>query len=420
MHTPDGELPAAPTLFLALAPATWGEARAGLALAQQRHARTGDVLFVAPSSLSALFYNAQVPYRLFPVGASLPRVLADVHARFQPRQLILVDAMATLLNSQACGCTWSQLIGRAARVAALDLWDLDAAGDSWDLGSVLVPVPQEARALPRVCPAPLGAPDRATSYAALPEAPPVSTSAAPTRSDLGLAAETRVVLFATSTWQDPDLFPPAPGTRAIAFGLRSRVAAWLKAWPNVVLLHAAPAPWGDLAASLGPRYRFVGQLPPARMQRLLAIADVLLSANAASTLLADALVQRLPVLLLQSTAAGCSIEQVAASVSWPLVPQMRDWIATVLPLRPFCVWPVGLSAFLRGVVHGNPLYRGLATVELTDDERVRDTLAELLFGNRLRAQLTQSMAELESRYRALPDGDALLAKALGETPTRSS
>lgn len=387
-------------LFLAPLPASLGEALHGVRLAEALVAAGDEVEFLAPAALAPVIGEARVRYGR--IDAVMPRLGEAVLDRLMSERwdsLALVDLAAVYKAFDAYGLDPAPLTRAGVPVVALDCWNLAESGLCWDYGPERYRIdPARLAALGvmarRMVPVPLVRPEVAEGYDALPETPRLTGAArAEVRRTLGLPGDARLVLWPSAGWQHRAA-QTDPQRQRLCDAVPELLAGHLAALPaGVRVLHVGPAPYGEAARLLGPRYRHHAQVPPAAFAQLLGAADLLLSCNAAATTLGSAIAAELPVLL-GSCAGGGSPAA--------LTPRVRDWLQRHAPLPPLRAYPLSLDRFLAPVLRENPCYEALSAVELLDADAFTAAARALLYDEARRDAAQAAQRSLAARIRRLP------------------
>lgn len=176
------------------------------------------------------------------------------------------------------------------------------------------------------------------------------------------------MLFSTAQWQY--LRAGSDSAKRLAKALPTLLANYvLLAGPNVHLVHVGPERY-PLASVLEERYHWVAPLPEEQYNILVASVDLLVTANVAATTIARAMVAEVPVVVLENSMRGETLEEVEGATKRPLAEVVRTWLAGVLPLFPFSMWPVGYRQFLAPLLEANSYCHAIERVELLDVDRV--------------------------------------------------
>jgi uncharacterized protein DUF6365 len=402
-------------LFLTLPCGAFGEVSLGLRLALDLVRRGESVVFLAPGETAVLFRDA--PVRYVPVE----RILMDIRGGVQrllaaerAASLTLVDAASNYLMLAQVGEDLGFLERLDVPLLALDLWNLTESGLHWDYGIDDLAIPPAAASVPRrLVPVPIARPHAGPgAFSALPElAPPSAEERRQRRAEWGLSDQDRLVLMTTGRWQLPAQQAWKPHDR-LARHVPARLAALLaRLGPRVQVAHLGPAPW-EAWAGWGPRYRFVGQATRDRMTGLLHAADLLLSLNQNAGSQVSAVAAGLPVVVVRHSFAGATVDEVVAAWGGPATDEQREWLASIVPVHPFRVWPLGLHGLLEPVLAGNPYVATARSVELLDEDGLLRACAELLFDPEQRADAQAAQERYCTLARAHPPPAAAFLASL--------
>ena len=389
-------------LFLAAPAAAFGEVSTGLRIARALAASGDRVVFLAGADVAVLFEGTGIAHQAIDAEIfSLQRFVTRLIERERCASLTLVDVTSVYLTLDPIGVPLDFLERLAIPVIALDFWNLRQAGPQWDFGRDAPPIPPPARAFERrLLPVPIARPDAGKGvFAALPERGERPPARGAVRAELGLGADDRLVIVPTSRWQLPELQQWKHHAR-----LARQVPVWLAATlarlgERVRLLHVGPQR-SPAWEAWGSRYRFEGQVAPARLQDLMEAADLLLSLNTTATTGFTAITAGLPAVVVMNSHAGSADELVQARPG--ASDGLRAWLADAAPLHPFRLWPLGLFGFLTPVLEDNPFAETFRAVELLDEEAMVETCRALLFDDSAAAALRDRQDRYRERVRALP------------------
>jgi hypothetical protein len=343
------------------------------------------------------------------IDRALPRLdeeLPGVIRRLGVASLVLVDAAAVGKTVNALGLEPGAFTRAQVPVLALDCWDLPKTPWVWDYGSHTEILHPEFHGLERrLVPVPIGRPDVAGGYSAVPQLAPLPTAARrDLRADLGLGDADRLVLWPTAPWQHGESHAH-PFLAELARALPRLVLPRLeKLGARVKVLHVGPMRFADAAS---PAYHHISQVEPARFERLVAAADLLLGFNAIATSLATALAARTPILLGTSTLVATTIADADEALGARQTPAVRAFIAAALalgPLRPLRAWPLSLDGVLGPALADNPFYSAVRVVDALDEAAFVDACRELLFDEAARAALRGRQEAYADRVHPLPSG----------------
>jgi len=381
-------------LFLAPLASAYGELLQGIRLAEGLHRAGHEVVVLAPARLHALVESAPVTFGR--IDLALPHLdeqMAGLIARLRCDTLVLVDAAAVGKVVGALHLDALAFTQPSVPVLALDCWNLPATPLPWDYGPRSETLRPEFHQLRRrLVPVPVGPPDAAGAYNALPAV--VATDRQRVRGELGLSADDRLILWPSAGWQHVEN-QTDPRLGRLAAGLPALILPHLAALGGrVKVLHVGPLPY---APDGTPGHRFQPQVAPRRFEELVAAADLLLGFNAVATSLATAVAAGVPILL-GMTELQASILEEAKGFS----PSVRAWIAAHLPLPRLRAWPLSLDGFLSPALAGNPLYRALRVADPLDEDGFIAACRELLFDEAAAAALRHREEQYRQQVASLP------------------
>lgn len=368
--------------YLLVAPhnRSWGRAELAVRVAAQLRSEGHHARLLVHRMTEPLVRDAGLPYDL--LGDRMgPLVAASIDAAvssFEPDAIVYSDFATTRRYLAERGVRDDRFLLRYdAAAATLDIWDRRVTGASPDVLGRPLPFPDpdvSRRLLGRLTPVPIAcerpAPGR---FACLPERSAARRS--------GRRGGPKTVLFCTSPWQHGHALGNAGrcATRAVV-SLLGRVVA--RMGPGVVLRHVGPRRL-PLRAALGERYRWTPPLDARRMEAEVAQADLLVSANVSATTVSRAVVERVPVLLLENSRERGGV-------------------------HPFRVWPLGYFRFLEPLLRGNGYRSAVRTIDL-DEEQACEQMNGLLFDRAERDALAQNQDAYVRSVRRLPGAAQALA-----------
>jgi hypothetical protein len=288
---------------------------------------------------------------------------------------------------------------------ALDTWNLAETGLSLDYGPYRARLPRRSlEPTRRLIPAPFVRPTRQPGvFNAMPQlCRPSRGQRSRLRAELGMGDRDRLVLITTSAWQLPENQPMGCFARSARL-LPELVAQLLaRVSERLHVLHVGPRPDAPLRRVLKRRYRWRARLPPAAFAEVVAAADLLLTFNCSSTVIASAIAVGLPVLVGRSSLDCRTARQALASLGEPPSPALRRWLARAAPLHRFRLWPIGLFRFFARVLAKNP-YRGtFEQTEVLEEERFVGSCRSLLFEPKAADALRERQAAYRELVRSLP------------------
>ena len=358
-------------LFLAPLPSAFGELLHGVRIARALCATGDRVVFAAPARMEQLIEPPLMFGRIDLAIGKLDRELPDLIARMRCDSLVLVDVAAVGKTVRALGLDPKPFTRPAVPVVGLDCWNLPREPVRWDYGAHAEVLAPEFHAIAkRIVPVPFARPDVDGGFCALPQIAPVGRDAV--RAELGLAPDDRVILWPSASWQHgANHSDPVLARRADE--LPTRLLPRLAELGNVV--HVGP----EQFANAPRRYRFLGQLAPARFEALVAAADLLLCFNAAATSLATAIAAGTPIVL--GTSAS----------------------------PPIYAWPLSLANILAPTLANNSLTDAVRRVDVGDELAFSTACRELLEDPSL---LRDAQAAYAREVRTLPPGHERLRQLL--------
>lgn len=359
-------------LFVAPQSAPFGETVLGMRIADELHARGDQIVVFAHPSLEVLVKNRPFRFVAVPKDARVARAIADMGAEVGATSVVLLDATGVfmLLKREGSDATFLRTVDR--RVIGLDVWNLRKTGLEWDM--IGAPFQHSRYSLDvhkRLIPVPFAQPSGTKGlYDALPRAPEITEDErARIRADFGVREGDRILFFTSARWQDPGSQTHELGKR-LALALPPFIAGLLpRLGDRVHVVHVGPSRM-PFDGAIGDRYTWLPQRSPARFEKTLASADLLLSFNFSATTIATAIAAGIPIVLGVNSRAGT-------------FPRFR-------------VWPLGLFKFLEPLAKNNPYTAAMDTLEIADEDVFVEKTRTLLFDDDARAELR----ERQSRYRA--------------------
>lgn len=367
-------------LALALARGGFGETTLGLRIADELRAAGMPVQFLIHPALSRVFEGGAHPFERLADerDETLDARLDGLVRRGRPAAILLVDLLTTI----------TELLRRRAGPRVLSRFDLPiVALDPWNLPEIEgqldfapgapLTVAEAATHHPlRLVPVPFARPEAPGAVELLPRIAPLTPEArAAERAALGVSPGQRLVFLATAGWQQRRYGDP--GVDRLVDGVPRLVGAYLAALgPDVRVLHVGPAPLPfDV---LGERSLHRDQLSPDRFLAGLGAADLVLSLNAPATTSTAALALGVPILTLQNSFVGESLDALWSWLGRRPDPTVVAWARAHAPMHRFLMWPMSAWGMLSRVLADNPYDALLHRVELLDAERVLETARRLL------------------------------------------
>lgn len=403
---------AAPVLVLALGRAGFGEAALGRRVAADLASLGHPVHFLIHPAIARAFEGADGEVELLgdERDALLDARLTALVRRARPGAILLADLLMAIteLERRAAG---PRVLSRFdLPIVALDPWNLPEIGGVMDMApGAALPIAASAIDHPlRLVPVPFARPSAAGGAQLLPRRPPPSPSArAAARTALGLGPSDKLILTATARWQQRR-YGVERVDRAV-LGVPRLVGAYRAAMgERLRVLHVGPAPlpWAE---PLGARYRHEQALPPEEFEARMIAADLLLSLNAPATTSTAAVAHGVPVLTLQNSFVGETLDALWSWLGERPAPAVVQWARVNTPLYRFLMWPMSGWQMLSRVLADNPYDRLLNRVELLDARRVLETMHSLLE----RGEDEAARAAYLDEVRALPSPGGLVRRLTG-------
>jgi len=295
-------------------------------------------------------------------------------------------------------------------VLALDIWnsaetdcDVDLFGEASKPRATGID-----RVAGRLVPVPFGRPTAEAAYRALGTDAPLRPAArAAVRRGLGLD-QAPVVLFCTADWQHQ--VQNARGRR-LQHAVPEILWRYLRQIDEQIrLLHVGPAP---LSLSVtDDRYLWRPSLPPETFTDVLGTVDFVLSANISATTNARAVAAGVPVIVVQNSYSGDTLEEIEATAPAPISPAVRELIAGALPWYSFSLWPLGYRQYLAPLLRDNPYCSVVEVVEILDEPRFVSTGRQLIFDTSARDGAKDRMSKYVARVGELPTAGQLINQYL--------
>jgi hypothetical protein len=222
---------------------------------------------------------------------------------------------------------------------------------------------------------------------------------------LGIPRGHRLALITFAGWQhSPD---PRYGERfhRIAQRVPELLAHYLRALPpttHFMVIGGVPDAFRALPAD---RLITLPACMPKRFAVLTGAADLLISLNAASTAVAEAILADIPAVVLSNRFAVTAADPGAEGTPEGLEKMsefVRTWLAGTGSVYPFRIWPLGYHRFLEPLLAGNPYADTLATAELLDEDGVMTVLEAALYDRATRDAYARARAGYHRTVAALP------------------
>ncbi len=409
-------------LFLALSQHGYGETVIGMSLARQLIPLGVQCHFVVEAKAEPVVCHGGFGYTVLgeSMGPLAGQMLDDVVATFKPDALVLADylifsrAMRTLFLLDPWYIDRYQL-----PVLPIDIWGLDRRDLEMDFGGhERIPVDPRIRQLAgQLRPVPLTHPRPDADGRGFPfrisdtDGRVSRRTRGHLRTALGIPRGHRLAMITFAGWQrSPD---PRYDERIhrIARRVPDLLAYYLRSLPpttHFMVIGGVPEAFRTLPAD---RLITLPSCAPKRFAVLTGAADLLVSLNAASTAVAEAILADVPAVVLSNrftvTTPDPATGGVPGTLPGPPTPEklsefVRTWLAGTAPLYPFRIWPLGYHRFLEPLLAGNPYADTLATAELLDEDGVMTVLEAALYDQATRASYARARAGYHRTVAALP------------------
>jgi len=394
-------------LFLALSQHGYGETVIGMSLARQLLPLGVESRFVVEATAEPVVSHGGFGYTVLSesMGPLAGRVLDDVVAEFKPDALVLADYLIFSRAMRTIFLLDPWYIDRyRLPVLPIDIWALDGQHLEMDFGGQetirLDPRIRELTAQLR--PVPLTHPEPDGDGRVFPFRLSDADGRVSRRTrghlhnTLGIPRGHRLAMITFAGWQrSPD---PRYDERIhrVARRVPELLAHYLRALPpttHFMVIGGMPDAFRALPAD---RLITLPACMPKRFAVLTGAADLLISLNAASTAVAEAILADVPAVVLSNrfTVTDDPPEKASEFV--------RTWLAGTGPLYPFRIWPLGYHRFLDPLLAGNPYADTLATAELLDEDGVMTVLEAALYDRATRDSYARARAAYHRTVAALP------------------
>jgi len=394
-------------LFLALTRAGWGETALGLRVAQQLQQAGDEPVFLVHETAAPLFVGGSIRYETYPmsIGPLLEFLIEDHVSTLRPDSIILSDFQMTVDNMRLLSLDARMLTRFGIPLVAMDTWCFAESGPAIDIFvGKTKPNSSWIEELPyRLAPVPFIRPKGVAGACSLLPEPIKLTRRVREhiRDGLGLSGTNKAVLLCTANWQQA-AYNDDNGQR-IADAVPQLIGQYLQSLGSSVhLIHVGPSAL-PVRNVLGDRYHWMPSLSAERFSLILGAVDLLLSLNVSASTMATAIVSGLPLLVVQNSCAALDRDSVLGWLPRPPSPRLLEWIANVVPLYPFSMWPLGFYHYLAPVLRNNDYCTAFETVELLDEDALLAACDRLLFDrDGAAAALSQRQADYVRTVAALP------------------
>jgi hypothetical protein len=409
-------------LFFALSTAGYGETVIGLSLARQLQSAGVESQFVISPVSEQILKRSGLRYTLIEQRMGrLARLLIDEQVRqFRPDAIVLADyyTFSGVFQNRFGLHPWF-IDEYQVPVLPIDIWEWARTPFAVDMFEEDRPVDKRLMDMPAwLRPVPLAHPERggqAYPFRLWEESERVTRR---TRAHLfdtfGLGSRDRLVLLTIAPWQQlpEDKYLSSIGTHVLR-GVPRLLAHYLRQLPDTthfLILGQAPP---ELAGLPADRTHVLPPCSPARFTTLLGACDLVLSLNAGATTVARALISDIPaIVLVNGLAVGTpeAVEEAGAAIGSGLTSAVRDWLAGMLPLHKFRMWPLGFYDFLEPLLAANPYTEALTTIELLDEKAVVAGISRELYD----IATMDAKAAARARYLAVLDAEVSTRKMFAE------
>lgn len=398
-------------LFIALSTKGYGETILGLRVAQDLHKSGNECFFLIHDSATSLL--SETPFLHVKTSdhtlGLLKLTLLSSIKKLNPDSIILSDYFTADLAFSRENIEPSFFKNFDFPVGAIDTWDLQRSGTEIDVFGSERRVFQDWSAYLdyRLIPAPIAKPySDAAYYCCLPEPINVPKKVSQhVRRDLGISPDERLVLFCTAAWQHASF--NSEHANRLARLLPHLISQYIEQLgPQVHLVHVGPT---CFSLELGDRYHWLPAVPPGQFEMLLAGTDFLLSANASSTTIAQALVSGIPSMVLMNSQTISSLENLQSSSTEPLSDVLIAWVKKAAPIYPFYMWPIGYYDFLCPLLDDNPYCDVVPMLEIFREKAIVELMQSILFDEHSRELRIESQLRYVNKLRRLPSASSLIS-----------
>lgn len=404
-------------LFLALTNGGWGETALGIRIAEDL-AADGDakITFLAhASNRMALVGTPFAQEIVTEESGKLLRLYVDAIMESEPTTAIVLSDLVT--TQRFCGQhgVSSEFLGEyGVPMLAIDTWEHTVTGPTLDLflGDPHALDLSLAKISRPLLPAPILSPSpREGAYCCLPRPLHVPRRVRThLRNNLGIGDSEQLVLLSTAPWQH--LRFASPHGNRLAAALPLLLAEYVdRLGPSVHLAHVGPKAY-PLAEKLGDRYHWLPPLVPLHFDELLASVDLLVSANISASTNLKAISSGIPTVVVHNSYEAREIGDLAPFLDTPSE-ALLQWLAAMLPIYPFRLWPLGWFQFLAPALKDNPYLDAVASVELLDERGFEETCRSLLFDRTAQQRHLDRQAEYVRALARLPRAREVVQRYVG-------
>jgi len=402
-------------LFLALSQRGYGETVIGMSLARQLSPLGTQCHFVVEARAEPVVSHGGFGYSVLSesMGPLAGQALDDVVASVRPDALVLSDYVIFTRTMRTAFQLDPWFIDRyQLPVLPIDIWALDGRDLEIDFGGRAGrPIHPRIRQLAgHLQPVPLAHPRAAAGGRAFPFRLSDADGRISRRtrghllSTLGIPRGHRLALITFAGWQRAPDPRYAERFHRMARRVPLLLARYLRSLPPTTHFMVV----GDLPDALRalPADRLIA-LPscsPRRFGVLAAAADLLISLNAASTAVAEAVLADVPAVVFSNrfTLTEADLAGDLAGGPEKVSDFVRSWLAGTVPIYPFRIWPLGYHRFLEPLLAGNPYSDALATAELLDEDGAVTVLEAALYDQATRDAYARARADYHRIVASLP------------------
>jgi hypothetical protein len=405
-------------LFLALSQRGYGETVIGMSLARQLLPLGVRSHFVVEASAEHLLHHSGFAYSVISaeMGPLAGLVIDDIVSTVEPDAFVLSDyVIYTRTMRSAFGLDPWFIDRYGLPIVPIDIWELDGRDLSIDFGGQAGPPihPRIRQLAGHLQPVPMARPQPRGGG----QAHPFRLSAMDgkisrrTREHLfttfGIPRGHRLALVTFAAWQESPDARYDERFHRIARRVPLLLAHYLRSLPATTHFLLVGNALETLRGLPADRTVVLPSCSPKRFGVLVGAADLVISLNAASTSVAEAVMADVPAMVLSNRfaiAEADMLEEVAGGFESGQASEfVRSWLGGTGPIYPFRIWPLGYHRFLEPLLAGNPYADALATAELLDEHGAVTVLEAALYDQATRDSYARARADYHRTVAALPD-----------------